>query len=105
MSQYGAYGAALAGLTWPKILGFYYPGTTIAPMAADTTIKVWVTADDDDSLRVLPTPGLQVRDGSGHCFTVPTGSTYSSWRISRFGDGYHLTYRTSDGADHPVVRR
>ena len=27
MSQYGAYGAAVKGLTWPEIVAFYYPGT------------------------------------------------------------------------------
>lgn len=29
MSQYGAKGAAEAGLTWQQIMAFYYPGTTI----------------------------------------------------------------------------
>ncbi|MFI2708118.1 hypothetical protein ACH5WX_11280, partial [Nocardioides sp. CER28] len=30
MSQYGAEGAARQGLTSAQIIGFYYPGTTIA---------------------------------------------------------------------------
>ena len=29
MSQYGAQGAALQGLTYQQILAFYYPGTTL----------------------------------------------------------------------------
>ena len=45
-------------------------------------LKVWVTSDTDGSLRVLPSPGLNVRDGVGGRFTVPTGTKYKSWRIS-----------------------
>ncbi len=84
MSQYGAYGAARKGLTWKQILAFYYPGTTLTTMPSKTTIKVWVTADNDSSLRVLPAAGLTVSDGS-KTYAVPTGSAYRSWRISRSG--------------------
>ncbi len=66
-------------------------------------LKVWVTSDTDGSLRVLPAPGLNVRDGVGGRFTVPTGSRYTSWRISRAGTGYRLSYRTADGRN--VVQR
>ncbi len=92
MSQYGAYGAARKGLTWKKILAFYYPGTTLGTMPSGTTIKVWITADNDHSLTVLPSAGLVVKDGSGHTFTVPTGTRYKAWRISRSGSGYRLAY-------------
>jgi stage II sporulation protein D len=102
MSQYGAYGAAKAGLSWKQILAFYYPGTTLDLMSAGTTIKVWVTADNDDSLRVLPAKGLRVEDGAGHKFVVPTGSKYASWRISRSGSGYELSYRSSGGSSTTV---
>ena len=54
MSQYGAYGAARKGLTWKQILAFYYRGTKLTTMAGGTTIRVWVTADHDESLRVRP---------------------------------------------------
>lgn len=97
MSQYGAYGAAKKGLSWKKILAFYYPGTTLDQMPTGTTMKVWVTADDDDSLRVLPAKGLRVDDGAGKKFAVPTGSRYASWRISRSGSGYRLAYRSAGG--------
>jgi SpoIID/LytB domain protein len=103
MSQYGAYGAARQGLDWKQILAFYYPGTARSSLPARSMIKVWVTSDNDGSLRVLPSPGLNVRDGVGGRFTVPTGSTYASWRISRYGSGYRLSYRTPDGRD--VVQR
>ena len=97
MSQYGAYGAARKGLSWKQILAFYYPGTRLAGMAAGTKIKVWITADNDSSLRVLPATGLTVRDTAGHRYTVPIGTNYTSWRISRSGTGYLLSYRTSRG--------
>ncbi len=103
MSQYGAYGAARKGLTWKKILAFYYPGTTLGKMASGTTIKVWITADNDGSLKVVPASGLKVTDGSGHTFTVPTGSRYKYWRISRSGSGYRLAYQKANG-DYTTVR-
>ena len=99
MSQYGAYGAAREGLSWSRILAFYYPGTERTSLPPRSMLKVWVTSDTDGSLRVLPSPGLNIRDGVGGRFTVPTGSKYVSWRIARYGSGYRLTYRTADGRD------
>jgi stage II sporulation protein D len=98
MSQYGAYGAARKGLTWKQILAFYYPKTDLTPMPTGTRIKVWLTADHDDDLRVKPAAGLTVSDTSGHRYVLPTGSAYSAWRISRSGSGYRLSYRTGAGA-------
>src|SRR3954466_813967 len=72
MSQYGAYGAARKGLSWKQILAFYYRGTQLSVMPAGTRIKVWITADSDSSLRVLPANGLTVSDTAGHHYTVPT---------------------------------
>jgi hypothetical protein len=42
MAQYGAYGAALAGLTTPQILSFYYPGTTLTTLA-QSVIRVAIS--------------------------------------------------------------
>jgi stage II sporulation protein D len=98
MSQYGAYGAARNGLSWKQILAFYYRGTRLGKMPSGTKIKVWITADNDNSLQVLPASGLAVRDTAGHVYTVPTGARYTSWRISRSGAGYRLSYRTSSGS-------
>lgn len=98
MSQYGAYGAAQRGLTWKKILDFYYPGTKRSTQPAGQSIHVWLTADTDDSLRVRPAAGLRVADRDGHSLTLPTGAGYTSWRISRSGSGYRLAYRTRAGA-------
>ncbi len=99
MSQYGAYGAARKGLTWKQILAFYYARTRVTTMPSGTALKVWISGDRDGSLRVRPTTGLNVRDGNGGRYTVPTGAKYKSWRISRSGSGYRLTYRTSSGAN------
>jgi stage II sporulation protein D len=98
MSQYGAYGAARKGLSWKQILAFYYRGTRLSKLPSGTKIKVWITADNDNSLRVLPASGLAVSDTAGHRYTVPTGAKYTSWRISRSGAGYRLSYRTSSGS-------
>ena len=97
MSQYGAYGAAREGLSWKQILAFYYRGTRLEKLPSGTKIKVWITADSDNSLRVLPASGLAISDTAGHHYTVPTGAKYRSWRISRSGAGYRLSYRTSSG--------
>ena len=97
MSQYGAYGAARKGLGWEQILGFYYPGTKLTKMASGTKLRVWVTGDNDGTLRVRPASGLTVSDSNGEKFKVPKGSKYRSWRISRSGSGYKLTYRNSSG--------
>ena len=98
MSQYGAYGAARKGLSWKQILAFYYRGTQLKAMPAGTKIKVWISADNDSSVRVLPASGLTVRDTAGHRYTVPAGTAYTSWRISRRGTGYRLSYRTRGGS-------
>jgi hypothetical protein len=98
MSQYGAYGAAREGLSWKQILAFYYRGTRLEKLPSGTKIKVWITADSDSSLRVLPASGLAISDMAGHHYTVPTGAKYRSWRISRSGAGYRLSYRTSSGS-------
>ena len=97
MSQYGAYGAAKKGLSWEEILAFYYPGTTLKTLSSSTTIKVWISADNDNNLRVLPAEGLKVYDSNDHSITVPTGSQYKSWRIKRSGSGYRLEWRNADG--------
>ena len=71
MSQYGAQGAAKQGLTYRQILAFYYPGTTLA--TASGPIRVLITADTDNDVRVVPASGLRVREvGSGTSYVLPT---------------------------------
>ncbi|MFL6027104.1 MAG: SpoIID/LytB domain-containing protein [Friedmanniella sp.] len=98
MSQYGAYGAARQGLSWKQILAFYYPKTTVSAMPSGTTIKVWLTADSDNDLRVKPAAGLKLSDASGHSYLLPTGPAYTGWRVTRSGSGYRLSYRTTSGS-------
>ena len=97
MSQYGAYGAATKGLSWQQILAFYYPKTKRTKLPADGTIRVWVTADNDGRLGFKPAAGAKVSDGS-KSYTLPTGSAYDDWRISRSGSGYKLQYKSSGGS-------
>ena len=94
MSQYGAYGAARQGLTWPRILSFYYPGTTQAKQGSGATIKVWITADSDNDLRVMPSAGLRLRSGS-RTYPLPAGRSYTAWRVTRSGAGFALSYRST----------
>lgn len=97
MSQYGAYGAAVARLSYREILAFYYPGTTLASLKADNTIKVWVSADTDSMLNVVPEKGLRVRDSAGAKAALPTGSKYRQWRIVRSGSKRVLQYYSTAG--------
>lgn len=98
MSQYGAYGAARQGLTWRQILAFYYPGTTRVEQKSGTTIKVWITSDTDNDLRVLPSAGLTLHDRSGHADLLPAGAAYTAWRVKRSGTGYQLSSRGALGS-------
>ena len=60
MSQYGAWGAALQGLTHTQILDFYYPGTTWSEVRGK--VRVLVSADTTPDLVVSPAAGLTLRD-------------------------------------------
>jgi stage II sporulation protein D len=97
MSQYGAYGAARQGLTWKQILAFYYPKTVRSALPSTGTIRVWVTADSDGSLGFKPAAGAKISDGS-KSYSLPTGSAYATWRISRSGAGYKLSHKSSGGS-------
>ena len=97
MSQYGAYGAARQGLSWQRILAFYYPRTTRGTLPKTGTIRVWVTSDSDSNLTFKPASGARISDGS-RSVTLPTGSAYATWRISRSGSGYQLSHKSSGGS-------
>ncbi|SEC60014.1 SpoIID/LytB domain protein [Nocardioides exalbidus] len=58
LSQYGAQGAALQGLTWQQIDEFYYPGTDWGRIAG--RIRVLITADTGRDVQVAARPGLRV---------------------------------------------
>lgn len=93
MSQYGAEGAARAGLTFRQIIGFYYPGTTWA--TATGKISVLISADTTDDVVVQARTGLKVRDvTSGDTWTLPTG-TANRWRLTANGADTVVSYRDS----------
>jgi SpoIID/LytB domain protein len=53
MSQWGAWQAAKEGVTFDKILAFYYPGTTLTAMPdPDAVLKVRLSANPPDSTAV-----------------------------------------------------
>jgi SpoIID/LytB domain protein len=57
MSQWGAFQAATEGRTHVEILGFYYPGTTLAARSAGP-VRVLLAGDTGRDLIVRATPGL-----------------------------------------------
>lgn len=89
MSQYGAGGAAAAGLTWPEILDFYYPGTRRGAATGD--IRVLLTGDTTPDLVVRHQPGLQLVAG-GTATVLPDGVT-DQWRLSLTPRGPRLQRR------------
>ncbi len=97
MSQYGAYGAASKGLDYAEILAFYYSGTTLESLPGGNTVRVLITGDTDNALHVRPVAGLRLTDSAGARLTLPTGSRYTKWRITRSGEKRVLAYRSNTG--------
>jgi stage II sporulation protein D len=85
MSQYGAQGAALKGLSYQQILAFYFPGTVLG--GATGSIRVLITADTDNDVRVVPASGLQVRQVGGTAYTLPATAGIKTWRLSKAASG------------------
>ncbi|GAA1157353.1 hypothetical protein GCM10009630_64410 [Kribbella jejuensis] len=85
LSQYGAQGAALAGKSVKQILDFYYPGTTTGK--ATGSIRVRISADTTDGVRVAVVNGLAVRSlATGKLYTLPKASTIDQWSIDPNGE-------------------
>ena len=96
MSQYGAQGAALKGLTYTRIVKFYYPGTSWAK--AKGKVRVLITADYTSDLQVRPRPGLRVRDlADGSSWLLPRGNGISSWRMLPAAGRTAVQYRNGSG--------
>ncbi len=90
MSQHGAQGAAQQGLTHRQILAHYYPGTTHATSGG--TIRVLLTADTDNDVRVAPSSGLRVRQVStGTSYALPTAGV-RTWRLRTVNGATVLDY-------------
>jgi stage II sporulation protein D len=83
MSQWGAQGAAVQGVTYPKILSTYYPGTALVSSSATKWIRVLITDDTDTDMRVRPAAGLTVL-ANKKTKRLPTklaGATVTAWRV------------------------
>jgi SpoIID/LytB domain protein len=86
MSQYGAQGAALKGLTYKEIVDFYYPGTDWGKVSGK--VRVLITADTSDDVVVSPVAGLSVRDlGDNSVHALPVRDGVSRWRLN-VSDGH-----------------
>ncbi|NOL44714.1 SpoIID/LytB domain-containing protein [Kribbella sandramycini] len=85
MSQYGAQGAAIAGKSAQQILDFYYPGTTRGK--ATGSIRVRISADTTDGIRVAAVNNLKVRDlVRKKVYVLPKASTRNQWSIDPHGE-------------------
>lgn len=96
MSQHGAQGAALQGLTHQEIAEFYYPGTTWG--TARGKVSVLISADTSKDVHVVTSGGLRLRAlTSGKVFEVATARPRASrWRITPVSGGRsEVSYRTS----------
>jgi SpoIID/LytB domain protein len=110
MSQYGAQGAAVKGLTHAQILAFYYPGTTLTA-SAPATIRVGITTDNDGVVQVGARPGLALQVGT-RTTTLPaapkqwrvkaTGTTASTCRVEAY-DGSAWTVHEAGKTSCPVT--
>ena len=90
MSQWGAYGAAVAGKTWSQIVAFYYPGTTRASLG-NPKIRVDLRGDLGDSAQFYPAPagetltytrGPYQLEGGALPTKGTNGATITRWRIT-----------------------
>ncbi len=98
MSQWGAYGAAVSGLSYSQILAFYYPGTTLSSLS-DPTMRVLISSDTDGTVEVLPSHGLSLcRAGLATSTLLPT-ATPTAYRLLMYSGTLRLEYYYS-GAWH-----
>jgi hypothetical protein len=91
MSQYGARGAAIAGLTATRILAFYYPGTSLVALGS-STVRVLVSGTGGTTT-VSPQSGLFVTGVSGALPTVGI----SRYRLTASGAALALQKLTGAG--------
>jgi SpoIID/LytB domain protein len=114
MSQYGAKGAAEAGLTWPQIMAFYYPGTSIGDIGGTGNNPLMrVRLVGQSTLPVVAQSGLRVTlnpaAAGGGWQVLPASVTrgaetraVESWDVAWFTDpdpaapdnsGWYLRFR------------
>lgn len=94
MSQWGAEGAAREGKTHSEILDFYYPGTKSGSLAGK--IKVLITADSDNNLKVKAAPGLKLVDRGRHkTYRLPTDRGARVWKLKVVNGKTRVYYRNT----------
>jgi SpoIID/LytB domain protein len=95
MSQYGAYGMAVAGSSYTQILGRYYAGTTEQTIATPANIRVGLVQWQTD-VRLQAIGGsisLRLNGPTGAVVaSIPSGQT---WTIQFRGDGRYWVRRAS----------
>jgi SpoIID/LytB domain protein len=110
MSQFGAAGAAVKGLTAAQILAFYYPGTTLTTVPTTTRVRVDllgrvnVVAGAPDA-RVKASTGLYVSDGKRvlHLPAKIGTATIIAWR-ARLNSYGHLDLYGMHGASSSALK-
>jgi stage II sporulation protein D len=96
MSQHGAQGAALQGLTHQEIVEFYYPGTTRG--TAKGRVSVLISADTSKDVQVVAARGLRLRalDGGKVTDLAEARPQASRWRLTPVSGGrVQVSFRTS----------
>jgi SpoIID/LytB domain protein len=79
LSQHGAQGAALQGLSWQQITAFYYPGTT--PSSLSRFVRVRIGADTDGNVVVGPRSRLSVVDLAARSVRRLPENGATRWRL------------------------
>lgn len=102
MSQYGAQGAALAGLTWPAILAFYYQNTTQLAIG-NPTLRVNVPkVVHNGILQVKATSTLRLSwtGNTGTWASVGSDPRFpaDAWRVRASGTGSVVEYHAPGAA-------
>jgi stage II sporulation protein D len=94
MSQWGAQGAALQGKSYAEILAFYYPGTNLSTLGGGK-VKVLITGDDDNNLKVKAAAGLKLVDtGRGKTYRLPTDRHQRAWKLKSVNGLTRVYYKT-----------
>ena len=87
MSQYGAYGRAMAGQTYTEILGYYYAGTTIASVDGQGDFS----SDTPDGIDIL----IDIRSKVAVSTPFENGVVQPGWEIAVEADGAQIATSTT----------
>ncbi len=101
LSQWGAYGAADAGLDWTEILGLLLPGHEPRRRSRTPRSGCRSASTPGSDVWVDPAAGLTLVSGAQSAL-LPTGTAYQGWRLVRSGVTLGLQ-RLQDGTwyTHP----